>query len=111
MSALEIDDVMSEELISDDCSSDYDENRKGANNVSTVLSTPKYVHYVRAAISNNLHPSLNKIYNRYSSVASKFENTIFYGPNNAGKYTQMLLLIHKYSLSGLKYDKRRHSKF
>ena len=54
----------------------------------------------------NLHPKLNKLYEKFPNNINKLKNLIFYGPNGTGKYTQMLKSIKKYSPTELKYEKK-----
>ena len=54
----------------------------------------------------NLHPKLEKIYNKFPCNFKELQNLIFYGPLGVGKYTQMLKCIKKYSQSNLKYEKK-----
>ena len=54
----------------------------------------------------NLHPKLNKIYDKFPKALSELKNIIFFGPNGTGKYTQMLKSIKKYSPTELKYEKK-----
>lgn len=54
----------------------------------------------------NLHPKLNKIYEKFPNHVYNLKNLIFYGPNGIGKYTQMLKSIKKYSPTELKYEKK-----
>jgi len=54
----------------------------------------------------NLHPKLNKIYDRFPKNINELKNLIFFGPSGIGKYTQMLKSIKKYSPSELKYEKK-----
>jgi len=63
----------------------------------------KYTDKVKA---NNVHPELEPIIERYSGKIEEFNNTIFYGPVGCGKYSQILNLIDKYSISKLKYNKK-----
>ena len=63
----------------------------------------KYTDKVKA---NNIHPELEPIIERYSGNIEEFNNTIFYGPVGCGKYSQILNLIDKYSISNLKYNKK-----
>tara|TARA_Y100000389_G_scaffold205099_1_gene263143 strand:- start:25636 stop:26562 length:927 start_codon:yes stop_codon:yes gene_type:complete len=53
-----------------------------------------------------MHKYLEKYYESIPDTIDKFENIILYGNNNIGKYTQSLVIIRKYSNSGLKYRKR-----
>jgi hypothetical protein len=54
----------------------------------------------------NLHPKLNKLYEKFPNNVNELKNLIFYGPNGTGKYTQMLKSIKKYSPTELKYEKK-----
>jgi hypothetical protein len=54
----------------------------------------------------NLHPELIKTINSFPKNLRQLNNTIFYGPSGAGKYTQVLKLLKKYSPSELKYEKK-----
>jgi hypothetical protein len=54
----------------------------------------------------NLHPNLNKLYEKFPNNINELKNLIFYGPNGTGKYTQMLKSIKKYSPTELKYEKK-----
>ena len=37
----------------------------------------------------NLHPKLDKIYEKFPKSLDQLKNLIFFGPNGTGKYTQM----------------------
>lgn len=54
----------------------------------------------------NLHPKLDKIYEKFPNTIQEFKNVIFYGPSGTGKYTQMLKSIKKYSVTDLKYERK-----
>lgn len=54
----------------------------------------------------NLHPKLDKIYEKFPKTIQEFKNIIFYGPSGTGKYTQMLKSIKKYSMTDLKYERK-----
>jgi len=54
----------------------------------------------------NLHPKLDKIYEKFPKSLDHLKNLIFFGPNGTGKYTQMLKSIRKYSPTELKYEKK-----
>jgi hypothetical protein len=54
----------------------------------------------------NLHPKLDKIYEKFPNSLEILKNLIFFGPNGTGKYTQMLKSIKKYSPTELKYEKK-----
>jgi hypothetical protein len=53
-----------------------------------------------------LHPKLEKIYDKFPKNIQELKNLIFYGPSGVGKYTQLLKAIKKYSPSELKYEKK-----
>ena len=57
-------------------------------------------------VKENLHPKLEKIFNKFPKKITELKNLIFYGPNGVGKYTQVLKSIRKYSHSDLKYEKK-----
>jgi len=65
-----------------------------------------FEEYINENNRENLHPKLDKIYNRFPNKLYNLKNIIFYGPNGVGKYTQMLKSIKKYSPSELKYEKK-----
>jgi hypothetical protein len=54
----------------------------------------------------NLHPKLEKIYEKFPNKLQEFKNVVFYGPNGTGKYTQMLKFIKRYSPTELKYERK-----
>jgi hypothetical protein len=54
----------------------------------------------------NLHPKLDKIYEKFPNAIQELKNIIFYGPSGTGKYTQMLKSIKKYSITDLKYERK-----
>ena len=54
----------------------------------------------------NLHPKLEKVYDKFPNTLTEFKNLIFYGPSGTGKYTQMLKSIKKYSPTELKYERK-----
>ena len=62
--------------------------------------------YISSTNKENLHPKLEKIFERFPKKIRDLRNIIFVGPQGTGKYTQMLRSIKKYSLSELKYEKR-----
>ncbi len=66
-------------------------------------------HFEEYVISNqkeDLHPKMNKIYQKFPNKITDLRNMIFYGPQGVGKYTQMLKSIKKYSPTELKYEKK-----
>jgi DNA replication protein DnaC len=62
--------------------------------------------YLQTSQKQNLHPKLEKIFNKFPNKLADLKNIIFYGPSGVGKYTQMLKSIKKYSPSELKYEKK-----
>jgi len=65
-----------------------------------------FEEYISENARENLHPKLQKIYNKLPKTISQLKNILIYGPNGTGKYTQMLNIIKKYSPSELKYEKK-----
>jgi hypothetical protein len=65
-----------------------------------------YEEYTTENARVNLHPKLNKLYEKFPNNINELKNLIFYGPNGTGKYTQMLKSIKKYSPTELKYEKK-----
>jgi hypothetical protein len=65
-----------------------------------------FEEYISANQKENLHPKLDKTFNKFPETIQKLKNVIFYGPAGIGKYTQMLRFIRKYSPSELKYEKK-----
>jgi len=57
-------------------------------------------------VKDNLHPKIEKIFNKFPKKIIDLKNLIFYGPSGVGKYTQVLKLIKNYSPSDLKYEKK-----
>jgi len=62
--------------------------------------------YVSAVNKCNLHPELQSIFDTYPKRICQFENLIVYGPPGAGKYSQALHLLKRYSPTELKYEKK-----
>ena len=65
-----------------------------------------FEEYINENIRENLHPKLDKIYNKFPKNLYDLKNLIFYGPSGTGKYTQMLKSIKRYSPTELKYEKK-----
>ena len=65
-----------------------------------------FEEYIQSSQLVNLHPKLEKIFNKFPKKITDFRNLIFYGPCGVGKYTQMLNAIKKYSPTHLKYEKK-----
>lgn len=69
----------------------------------------KETHFEDYIIENNrinLHPKLDKIYEKFPKSVNELKNLVFYGPSGTGKYTQMLKSIKKYSHTELKYERK-----
>jgi len=65
-----------------------------------------FEEYINESNKTNLHPKLDKVYDKFPNQLQNLKNLIFFGPNGTGKYTQMLKSIKKYSPTELKYEKK-----
>ena len=65
-----------------------------------------FEEYISENNKVNLHPKLEKLYQKFPKTLQELKNIIFYGPSGTGKYTQMLSAIKKYSSSDLKYERK-----
>ena len=65
-----------------------------------------FEEYISENTRENLHPKLEKIYEKFPKTLQELKNLIFYGPGGTGKYTQMLSSIKKYSPTELKYERK-----
>jgi hypothetical protein len=65
-----------------------------------------FEEYINSVQKTNLHPKLEKYYDKFPATIETLGNLIFYGPSGVGKYSQMLFSIKKYSHSDLKYEKK-----
>jgi len=65
-----------------------------------------FEEYITENNRENLHPKLEKLYERFPKTLQELKNLIFYGPSGTGKYSQMLSSIKKYSNSELKYERK-----
>jgi DNA polymerase III delta prime subunit len=65
-----------------------------------------FEEYIIETQRMNLHPKMDKIFDKFPKKIIELKNLIFYGPNGVGKYTQMLKSIKKYSPTELKYEKK-----
>ena len=65
-----------------------------------------FEEYINESNKTNLHPKLDKVYDKFPNQLQNLKNLIFFGPNGTGKYTQMLKSIKKYSPTDLKYEKK-----
>ena len=65
-----------------------------------------FEEYINEVSSHNLHPKMQKMYDKMPTKIEKMPNMIFYGPSGVGKYSQMLYAIQKYSPTKLLYEKK-----
>ena len=65
-----------------------------------------YEDYLESINRFNIHPELEIIRSVLPKTLSQLGNVIVYGPPGVGKYSQVLRILQKYSLTGLKYDKK-----
>jgi len=65
-----------------------------------------FEEYIAENNRENLHPKLQKIYEKFPESLQEFKNIIFYGPTGTGKYSQMLNSIKRYSPTELKYERK-----
>ena len=65
-----------------------------------------FEEYIHATQKENLHPKLEKIFQKFPTNVHELRNLIFYGASGVGKYTQMLRSIKRYSPTELKYEKK-----
>lgn len=65
-----------------------------------------FEEYANAVQELNLHPKLEKVFERFPASLDKLGNLIYYGPSGTGKYSQMLNSIKRYSPTELKYEKK-----
>lgn len=66
----------------------------------------RFDEYVSTCAKHNFHPKLNTMFEKFPSHLPLLKNIILYGPSGVGKYTQALNIVHRYSPSGLKYEKK-----
>uniref|UniRef100_A0A6C0DZL6 Uncharacterized protein n=1 Tax=viral metagenome TaxID=1070528 RepID=A0A6C0DZL6_9ZZZZ len=63
--------------------------------------------YITAVEKGDLHEELTPVFAQcFPNKLKDFENLIVYGPTGAGKYTQTLKILKKYSPSELKHEKK-----
>ena len=62
----------------------------------------KFIDYISFPEHKNIHPELNFTYPSFQD----FVHLIVYGPCGIGKYTQVLKIVHHYSPSHLKIEKK-----
>lgn len=65
-----------------------------------------YVDYIRNVETNNLHEKEDYILSKIPDDFNELTNLIIYGPCGIGKYSQVLNIIKKFSISDMKHEKR-----
>ena len=65
-----------------------------------------YEEYIESMNKYDLHPEINSFISNLPKKINDVGNFIICGPSGVGKYSQFLKLIHKYSQTDLKYDKK-----
>ena len=65
-----------------------------------------FEEYISENSRVDLHPKLEKIFDRFPKILQDLKNIIFFGPPGTGKYTQMLKSIKRYSPTELKYERK-----
>jgi hypothetical protein len=66
----------------------------------------RFDEYVSTCATHNFHPKLKTMFDKFPDQLSSLKNIIIYGSSGVGKYTQALNIVHRYSPSGLKYEKK-----
>lgn len=62
--------------------------------------------YISTVYQKNYHKELIPIFDKLPDKIDQLQNIIFYGPSGSGKYSQVLMLIKRYSINqNLKFDK------
>lgn len=70
----------------------------------TKFTEHTFHEHLQAVKLDDMHPEI--IAENFPPAIHNFPNLILYGPKGAGKYSQALKIISKYSASDLKYEKR-----
>ena len=70
-----------------------------------------YEDYINNVNGCNLHPTMMNTYEKFPIQINQLKNIVIYGPSGTGKYSQCLYMIHKYSPSLLKYEKKANIVF
>jgi hypothetical protein len=65
-----------------------------------------YEEYLNSVKRTNIHSELVPFVERLPEKSSQMGNLIVYGPTGAGKYSQVLQILKKYSPSQFKYEKK-----
>jgi len=66
----------------------------------------RFDEYVSTCAKHNFHPKLKTMVDKFPVHLSTLKHIILYGSSGVGKYTQALNIVHRYSPSGLKYEKK-----
>lgn len=66
----------------------------------------RFDEYVSTCVKHNFHPKIKTMVDKFPEQLLSLKNIILYGPSGVGKYTQALNIVHRYSPSGLKYEKK-----
>ena len=66
----------------------------------------RFDEYVSTCAKHNFHTKIKTMIDSFPEDLSLLKNIILYGPPGVGKYTQALNMVHRYSPSGLKYEKK-----
>ena len=66
----------------------------------------RFDEYVSTCANHNFHPRLKTMVDKFPEQLPSLKNIILYGSSGVGKYTQALNIVHRYSPSGLKYEKK-----
>ena len=65
-----------------------------------------FVDYIESVNHYNLHKKNETLLKNLPQTIEELDNHIIYGPKGVGKYSQSLLMINKYSNSGMKHEKK-----
>lgn len=63
-----------------------------------------FEEYIQSVDRCNYHPEIKAIEHTFPRSIQQFDNLIVYGPSGAGKYSQVLYLLRRYSSTDLKYQ-------
>ena len=65
-----------------------------------------FTDYINNVETYDLHDKQQYILSKIPDDFNKLNNLIIYGPSGIGKYSQVLNIIKKYSLTNMKHEKR-----